>query len=81
MNQPVPRAATAVSSSTEICEVMDDASISSTNWLVSAGYTFSIAGRNTTCQYTCRRVRPRHSAASIWPLWIESMPARMISQV
>jgi hypothetical protein len=29
--------ATAVSSSAEICEVIDEASIISTNWLVSAG--------------------------------------------
>jgi hypothetical protein len=40
----------AVSSSAEICEVMDVASMSSTNWLVSAGYTASIAGRRITCQ-------------------------------
>ncbi len=42
--------AAAVSSSAEICEVTDEASISSTNWLVSAGYTRSIAGSSTTCQ-------------------------------
>jgi hypothetical protein len=71
--------ATAVSSSAEICEHTDDASISSTNWLVSAGYTRSIAGSSTTCQYTWRRLRARHSAASSWPLWMESKPARMIS--
>ena len=57
------------------------ASIMSTNWLVNAGHTRSTAGRSTTCQRICTCDSPRHSAASIWPPWMDSMPARRISQV
>src|SRR5690606_34344816 len=74
------RLAIAVSSSTDICDVIDEASIKRTNWLVSAGYTFSNAGQRITCQYTCALLSPRHSAASICPSWMESIPARTISQ-
>ncbi len=42
--------AIAVSSSAEICEVTEEDSIISTNWLVRAGYTRSSAGRRITSQ-------------------------------
>ena len=61
----------AVSSSAEIWDMMDVASIISTNWLISDGYIFSTACGSMACQITRQRFRPRHSAASSWPLGID----------
>ena len=72
-------AVTPDSSCAEMKEQMEDASIISTNWLDSAGQTFAMAGTTTTCRSTCQRVSARDSPASICDLWIESVPARMIS--
>jgi hypothetical protein len=69
----------AVSSSAEICEAMAEACIIRRNWLVRAGYTFSMDGCSITCQPMRHFDRPRHSAASICPLGTDSRPARMIS--
>src|SRR3954469_15764000 len=53
--------AVAVSSSAEICDAIAEDCIIRRNWLVSAGYTFSMDGCSITCQPIRQRDRPRHS--------------------
>ena len=54
-------------------------SISRMNWLVSAGYTALRAGFRITKRKISQRFRFSAIAASIWPLGMDSIPARMIS--